>query len=311
MNTCPGSVVKWRGHRIPRLVAGTAQLGMKYGIANSTSGPSESSATEVIETALECGIRFFDTAQAYGESEFFLGVALRRLGAANRVHVISKLDPALSPADSPAVLRSVEESAGRLGGPLWAMLLHRPDWLNHWNQGLGTALREAQHRGLVKYVGASVHTVEEARKVLAHEAMDIVQVPANAWDQRMLRAGIFRLAAAQEKLCFVRSIFLQGLLTLPAEMVASRLGLAHRASQQWESVTHRCASSAEALAVRSVLSLPAAIVVGMETPEQVRANARLFNLVPLSDAELDSIHQEMSGVLDDRILNPSRWQEQA
>jgi aryl-alcohol dehydrogenase-like predicted oxidoreductase len=283
---------------------------MKYGIANSTGGPSESRASRVIEAALDCGIRFFDTAQAYGESEFFLGAAIRRLGAANRVHVISKLDPALSPSDSQALLRSVEASAERLGGPLWAMLLHRPAWLGVWDEGLGAALREAQQQGLVKYLGASVDTVEEARKALAHQAMEIVQLPANAWDQRMLRAGIFRIATAQEKLCFVRSIFLQGVLTLPAEMVASRLELAYRASEQWESVTQKCASSAEALAVRSVLSLPAAIVVGMETADQVRVNARLFKSAPLSDAELDSIHQEMSGVLDDRILNPSTWQEQ-
>ena len=139
----------------------------------------------------------------------------------------------------------------------------------------------------------------------------MVQAPASAWDQRMLREGIFRLAAGRNKLCFVRSIFLQGLLTLPPEAVATRLGFAQRAAEQWTRLTTRSLLSAEALAVRSALSLPAPIVVGMETVDQVRENARLFELEPLAEAELDEIHRAMSEVLDERILNPSSWQEPA
>ncbi len=78
------STVQWRGNSVPRLVAGTAQLGMRYGIANRAGPPSQSRATEVIEAALDCRIRFFDTAQAYGTSEAFLGDALRQLGATKR-----------------------------------------------------------------------------------------------------------------------------------------------------------------------------------------------------------------------------------
>jgi len=284
---------------------------MRYGIANRAGPPSQSRATEVIEAALDCRIRFFDTAQAYGTSEAFLGDALRQLGATNYVHVISKLDPGLAPADSRAVLGSVEQSVERIGSPLWAILLHRPDWLAAWDQGVGTALGEAQRQGLVRYLGASVYSVDEARRVLEHDAMDMVQAPASAWDQRLLRQGIFRLAAGRNKLCFVRSIFLQGLLTLPPEAVATRLGFAQRAAEQWTRLTARSLLSAEALAVRSALSLPAPIVVGMETVDQVRENARLFELEPLAEAELDEIHRAMSEVLDERILNPSSWQEPA
>ena len=284
---------------------------MAYGIANQTGVPSRSSTAVVIETAWESGVRFFDTAQAYGASEGFLGEALRALRVTNQACVISKLHPALCPTDSGAVLRSVEESARRLGGPLWALLLHRADWLGAWEQGLGDALGEAKRRGLVRYLGASVYTVEEVRSALAHSALEVVQVPANAWDQRMLREGVFQLVAEQGKLCFVRSIFLQGLLSLPPETVAARLPYARGASERWEVLVRRFAVSREALAVRCALALPVPIVVGMETADQVRSNAGLFELQPLSGAELDEVHAVMSGVLTERILNPSRWQEAA
>jgi len=302
-----GSVLEWRNCRIPRMVLGTAQMGMPYGIANTNTGsPSASAAREVVAAAWECGVRFFDTAQAYGESERFLGTAIGSL-AVEGAHLISKLHPALDPADARAILRSVEESVERLGRPLWAMLLHQPVWLAAWDRGLGEALGEAQRQGLVKHLGASVYTVEEARSVLAHPAMEMVQAPASAWDQRMLRDGIFNLAAAEDKLCFVRSIYLQGLLLLPAGRVAKRLAFARGASEQWERLARRYGMAAGELAVRCALSLPVPAVVGMETADQVRENARLFALEPLSKSELDEIHTTMAAVLDERTLNPSSW----
>lgn len=299
--------LEWRGHQIPRLVSGTAQLGMAYGISNRAGVPSRSRAAAVIETALGCGIRFFDTAQAYGESESFLGAALAHCGLAGGVYVVSKLHPQLNPIDSEAIVRSLEKSVERLGGPLWAMLLHRPGWLDAWDDGLGAALREARRRGLVRYWGASVYTVDEAQRVLAQEAMDVVQVPANAWDQRILRGGIFRMAAARNKLCFVRSIFLQGLLTMPSQEVQVRLGLAHPPAECWENISRQKGLTPQALAIRCALALPAPLVVGMETPEQVRANAALLQLEALAEDELEEIHRAMSGLLNEEILNPSRW----
>ena len=275
MHSAP-SILEFRGERIPRLVAGTAQRGMAYGIGNEAGAPCQCRVESVVEAALNGGIRFFDTAQAYGESERFLGSAFRSLNAIGSVRVVSKLNPSLSPVDSKAVLQSVKESVEMLGGPLWALLLHRPAWLDVWDMGLGEALQEARRQGLVRYLGASIFTVEEARRALEHERLDAVQIPASAWDQRMLRAGVFRLAAARGKVCFVRSIFLQGLLALPPQVVAGRLEFASRAAEQWERVARKYSSPPIALAVRYALALPAPVVVGMETVEQIRANAALF-----------------------------------
>lgn len=63
-----------------RLVLGTAQLGMSYGIANKTGLPDLATATAIVQTAWESGICEFDTAQAYGKSEQVLSQALSELG---------------------------------------------------------------------------------------------------------------------------------------------------------------------------------------------------------------------------------------
>jgi len=51
------------------LVLGTAQLGLPYGIANQTGQPDQVVATAIIREAWNQGIREFDTAQGYGDSE--------------------------------------------------------------------------------------------------------------------------------------------------------------------------------------------------------------------------------------------------
>ena len=45
-----------------RLIIGTAQFGMNYGIANSTGQPSESTVRTIIERATENEVFYYDTA---------------------------------------------------------------------------------------------------------------------------------------------------------------------------------------------------------------------------------------------------------
>ena len=78
-----------------RLVLGTAQLGMSYGIANSMGQPDQDVANAIVREAWDSGICKFDTAQAYGDSERVLGAALNVLGVVSVAKVISKLDPRL------------------------------------------------------------------------------------------------------------------------------------------------------------------------------------------------------------------------
>jgi aryl-alcohol dehydrogenase-like predicted oxidoreductase len=94
----PLQEIPWREESISRIILGTAQLGMDYGIANRVGQPDQRTATAIIESAWRHGIRHFDTAQAYGASERVLGQALRDLGVSDQAHVASKLSAQLDPA---------------------------------------------------------------------------------------------------------------------------------------------------------------------------------------------------------------------
>ena len=51
---------------------GTVQLGLPYG-GKLKAAPSEEEVFEILQLALDSGIRFLDTARAYGESESRIG----------------------------------------------------------------------------------------------------------------------------------------------------------------------------------------------------------------------------------------------
>ena len=75
------------------LCLGTAQLGMKYGIANSSKIPDQKHVNRIISQSLLSGIRYFDTAQTYGESELVLGNAFAQSSHSLDVRVVSKYFP--------------------------------------------------------------------------------------------------------------------------------------------------------------------------------------------------------------------------
>lgn len=290
------------------LIVGTAQLGMAYGIANEAGKPVESVALAIVGTALREGVKGFDTAQAYGESEALLGRAFEIGECPQDLKVISKLSPELSPDDVPTVLASIEKSLERLGlHSLYCMMLHRSEWLSQWDRGLGKALQEENARGRIQHVGVSVYSASEALTALSHPGVDAIQVPCNAWDRSMVAQRIFETAASLGKTVFVRSAYLQGLLLLPPEKVRERLPRAYDASRKWWELSKSLGASPRELAVRFVLSLHCPIVVGVETVSQLTENLRLFNLLPMPPEEAYEIEKVMKPFLNESILNPVNW----
>jgi len=300
--------LRWRKHSIPRIVLGTAQLGMHYGIANVRGKPIETEVLEIVKAAWKSGIRFFDTAQAYGDSEKVLGYALGYLGFVDETKVVSKLSPRVDLQNRVAVSEAVEESRRNLGvQTMWGMLLHRAEMLDVWDRGLGDALLESRNRHAVKHLGVSVYTIDEARRALEHPEIDVIQIPCNAWDQRMSTSGILALAERLDKLCFVRSIYLQGLLTMQPEDVAKRLPQARVAAERWHEISKKHNLVPVELAMRFALSLRLPLVVGMESVEQVLETDRLVSQGPLPLHVTEEIQSMISPVLREDILDPRTW----
>lgn len=293
-----------------RLILGTVQLGMDYGIANTRGRPGRAEAVRIIETALAGGIRHFDTAQAYGESESVLGSVLRELRVSDGVFITSKLDARMNPANASEIGSSIERTVNRLQvDRLWCMMLHDPAWLARWDQGLGGVLRRFCDTGKIQNLGVSLKKPDDAVPALSCRDMRVIQAPCNAWDRRLAELGLLEKARHIGVMCCVRSIFLQGLLTMPPERVGAMLPLARDASRCWWQLADELSMPPKELAMRYALSLNAPLVVGVESSTQLVELLQLAALPALSSEQVSRIARAMDPVLDIAILEPYRWRK--
>jgi len=159
----------------------------------------------------------------------------------------------------------------------------------------------------VRYLGVSVYTPDDARRALEHADIKVVQVPCSLWDQRMLREGIFDMAKKKSKLCFVRSIYLQGLLLLSPQDVMKKLPLAKQASQKWYELAAQFGMLPKHLSIGFGLSLDVPLVIGVESIQQLNENAQLFQQAPISADVSEGIRSQLSPFLSDEIVDPSLW----
>src|SRR3989338_7667478 len=104
---------------ISKMVLGTVQLGLDYGINNPRGKPSKNESLAMLARAHEQGIRVFDTAFGYGDAEEIIGEFIMTKKLGDQARIISKLEPNCVPENSGDVLRIVESglraSLRRLG----------------------------------------------------------------------------------------------------------------------------------------------------------------------------------------------------
>ena len=200
-----------------RLVLGTAQMGMTYGVANRHGQPDPAQAAHILEMAIQAGLTMLDTAVAYGESERVLGQA----GVAGW-QVITKI-PSLAGAGVQAAARLdeiVAQSLSRLGlDRLHGVLLHDAhDLARPGGAALAQALYRLKRQGLTDNIGLSVYRPSDLELCSGLLEPDIVQAPLNLLDQRVLAGDWAKELVARGAELHVRSVFLQGLLLMePSE----------------------------------------------------------------------------------------------
>lgn len=151
--------------------------------------PTENDAIGVIHQAIEVGINFFDTADAYcqnqsemGHNERLIGKALAKLDAATRSHVVVATKAGLvrpdgrwEPDGRPVHIKArCEEALKNLGvDAIDLYQFHRPDPRVPFIESVG-AFKELQEAGKIKHIGLSNVTVLEIE--LAQSLAKIVSV---------------------------------------------------------------------------------------------------------------------------------------
>ena len=291
-----------------RLVLGTAQLGVDYGVANACGKPSAEKAVSIVKTALDGGICMFDTAHAYGKSESVLGQAFSVLNVQNQVKIVTKFpfDQAL---DEASLFSSVDAARTKLGVPsLHTILFHRDDILDVWpnvKAGIG-ALKES---GYVQHVGVSTYEPDRAFLALKSDGLDAVQVPASILDRRYESAGFFE--SARNVQVYVRSVFLQGLLLMKSDSIPESLGFTREVVRGVQALAEKAGLARDEAALAYVRDRwpGVRVLVGAETVDQIRRNIDIWESTSLTSEQLAEFENGV-GVVEERVVRPDQWPSQ-
>lgn len=193
-----------------KLVIGSAQLGMNYGLFNNKKiGGKEFRKIEKL--ILKSKINFIDTATTYGESEKIIGNSKLK-----NLHIITKIKiPKKKNIDVKSwLLKEISKSLSKLKiKKIYGVLIHdHKDLLGKYGKNYLISLRELKRKKIIKKIGISVYDSKELKKIWKFWKPDLIQVPFNPLDNRILDSGWINILKKFKVKIFVRSIFLQGLL---------------------------------------------------------------------------------------------------
>ncbi len=283
-----------------KIALGTVQFGLDYGVSNSAGRVAQDEAVRILDRASAAGIGVIDTAWAYGGSEEVLGL----LGAAERFRIITKTAP-LDDLGVEGVSARFAESSQRLGAdPLYGLLVHHAgDLLGREGAALAAEVRRLKASGAVDRIGVSAYNAEElfaSLEVLG--GADLVQVPVNVFDQRLIRNGALTELRNRGVEVHARSAFLQGLLLIHPEETPSYFGPIGEHLLGWHEfcAAHDMSPLSAALSFVTELETVDQVVVGVESAEQLAQIVGVSAQLPVGGFEEFALE-------DEAFIEPSRW----
>lgn len=288
-----------------KLVLGTVQFGLNYGISNVNGRPGETDVDRMLQRARAGGIDTLDTAAAYGDAEAALG----RMIAADDFRVITKTQPVSATEVDAQALSQVESafarSLQRLSMPrVFGLMVHYgSDLLKPGGDQLFKLLTGLRERGLADRIGASVYDPEEAEAIMDRYPIDLIQLPFNIVDQRASRSGLLSRLKARGVEVHVRSAFLQGALLMDPDSLPAHLAPLRTIGAELRAACRARGWSVQQACLRFVAGTPGVdkVVCGVNSLGEL-------------DELIDNFHDQHDGfdfarfATDDSVLvNPSKW----
>lgn len=284
---------------ISKLILGTAQFGLTYGINNKTGKPGQELVFEILNLAYDSGIRILDSAEAYGNAHAVIGNFHAR-HPDRKFEIISKL-----PHDFKGnITQKISEYLDELGiSKLKALLFHSYKIYNS-NRLLFDKKHRAEYLDKFELTGVSVYTNEEFSHVIDDETIDTIQLPFNLFDNISLRGELIAKAKERGKLIHTRSAFLQGLF-----FVVDSNKTTDALKKEIKLVKDICSElniSISTLALNYCIQQPLIdnVLIGVETMEQLQQNLE-SSLIEIPQNYISRINSIIVNNKD--LLNPVTW----
>jgi aryl-alcohol dehydrogenase-like predicted oxidoreductase len=288
-----------------KLVLGTAQFGLSYGINNSIGQPTESEVFNIFNYWIKSNLSStLDTAAVYGNSEERIGNYFESVKVEKEFRIITKFNL----KNGLSLLDSLNISLERLKvSCLDTIMFHSFEDFNNASSSEVNNLLEFKGKKFLN-LGISLYTNEQVYKVYDSGLFNVIQLPFNALDNHNLRGNVIAELRNKGIETHTRSVFLQGLFFTRFNNLPKKLKPLGKYLKKLDELAKEYSITKESLALQYALSKDYidGVLVGVDSLDQLRSNVLSINReIPRE------VFREVDNIKVDEfeLLNPVTWHQ--
>ncbi|TBL67788.1 aryl-alcohol dehydrogenase [Paenibacillus thalictri] len=287
---------------------GTVQFGLDYGISNQNGKTSIQEVENILTVAKELDIKYIDTAHLYGSSEEILGLSeVSKFGDYKVITKTPKFSDLILESDALYLYQTLLRSLNKLRNTsVYGLLMHdADDLLKSGSDLLYNKLLEIKQEGLAGKIGVSVYNSMQIQSIIDHYPVDIIQLPLNVFDQRLIENRMLNKLKQNNIEIHVRSVFLQGLLLMEPSALPSFFNKykTHIVKYRNYLEQHNISPLEAALSFVSSQTTIDCVICGINNAAQLRE----IYAASKKKYDVNKLNLSQFALHDEKIINPSNW----
>ena len=287
---------------VNKLILGTVQMGLDYGVNNNSGKISFSDCCEILLQANENGIEILDTAEVYGNAHQIIG-NFHKLHPEIKFKIITKIPNNI---DIDSIYSRVLEYLVNLDvDKIEVLMFHSFDSYIQ-NKNKLKELEILKNNGYINHIGVSVYTNEQIEVLLLEDIITVVQLPFNLLDNYSLRGNLIDQLKSKGKIIYNRSVFLQGLFFKNLNDENSIVQMLRAELVQLHQLINQLNCSMEELALSYCFHQKNIdyVIIGVDSINHLNTNINAFSY-KIDDNTIKKINSIKIKNID--LLNPSLW----
>lgn len=290
-----------------KIALGTVQFGINYGISNKKGQTQTNEIKKIFKIAHKEKIKIIDTAPCYGDSEIKIGSCIK---PNHKFKIITKTPyfqkKIITNKDinllEQSIYKSLENTKQK---KLYGILFHNTNDIFCKNGDfLLKKLQELKKQKIIETIGFSIYTKEQIDKLLQNFDFDLIQIPINILDQKLLHEKYLTKLKNKKIKIHARSIFLQGLLLLNPNKLNPFFGPVKNILLKYHQELNYLKIRPIEAAINFIKKIKEIdhIIIGLNNSKQLIKNINAYN------KKLPRIDYSKYICLDEKITNPSKWE---
>jgi aryl-alcohol dehydrogenase-like predicted oxidoreductase len=282
-----------------KIILGSAQFGLNYGINNKEGKPSQDKVFEILDFCRLNNINNLDTADAYGDSSKIIGNFQKKTSYNFSINTKFKIGSELISEQLSNSLKLLSTDS------INTYFFHSfDDFVN--SSKISPQLLDFKNEGKINKIGVSIYDNLEFNLAIESSFIDVIQIPFNLLDNLNHRQALLLKARKYNKSIQARSVFLQGLFFKKIHELPNNLKPLENVLIKLRNIALDNEIPIEQLALQYVYQTHEIdkIIFGVDNLEQLKKNLQYLNneIPPQIISKINEIFFEQQD-----LLYPKNW----